>query len=390
LKITGIDSHVLLAPDMKLDATSSAQDSFIVEIHTDEGISGIGETDVNPWIARACVDAPGTHTMGQSLRDMLIGEDPRDPPRLWEKLYVGSAMNGRRGAVINAIGALDIALWDIAGKAAGVPTYQLLGGAARDAITPYASLQPDTRGFDAYKHSIIEWAVRAKSMGFRASKLELTFDGPYAHVGLHEPDGRTTEVVEAVRAAVGDDMVIMVDVQYMWDDAERAARTVRTWKDFNLFFVETPLRSDDLDGYARLHDLDVGTPIASGEWLTTRFEFIELMDHGKIDIAQPDIGRVGGLTEARRVAGLAADRGLTIVPHLWKTGVSVAAAAHFAAATAHCAYIEFMPRELTESTLRRELTIDELEMHDGQIALPTKPGLGVELDREALARYEVD
>ena len=99
MKITGIDSHVLLAPDMKLDATSSAQDSFIVEIHTDEGISGIGETDVNPWIARACVEAPGTHTMGQSLRDMLIGEDPLDPPRLWEKLYVGSAMNGRRGAV---------------------------------------------------------------------------------------------------------------------------------------------------------------------------------------------------------------------------------------------------------------------------------------------------
>ena len=130
--------------------------------------------------------------------------------------------------------------------------------------------------------------------------------------------------------------------------------------------------------------------IAAGEWLTTRFEFIELMDRGKVDVVQPDIGRVGGLTEARRVAGLAADRGLTIVPHLWKTGVSIAAAAHFAAATSRCAYIEFLPRELTDSSLRRELTIDELEMRDGQIALPSKPGLGVELDREAMARYEVD
>jgi L-alanine-DL-glutamate epimerase-like enolase superfamily enzyme len=387
MKITAIDSHVLLAPDMKLDATSSAQDSFIVEIHTDEGISGIGETDVNPWIARACVEAPGTHTMGQSLRDMLIGEDPLDPPRLWEKLYVGSAMNGRRGAVINAIGALDIALWDICGKAAGVPVYQLLGGAAKDAITPYASLQPDTRGFDEYKRSIVAWAERAKAMGFRAAKLELTFDGPYAHVGLHEPDHRTTEVIEAVRAAVGDDMVIMVDVQYMWDDVERAARTIRSWRDFNLFFVETPLRSDDLDGYARLHDLDVGTPIAAGEWLTTRFEFIELMDHGKVDIAQPDIGRVGGLTEARRVAALAADRGLTIVPHLWKTGVSVAAAAQFAAATPNCPFVEFLPPELSDSPLRRELTLDNFVVVDGRIPLPSAPGIGVEINREALRRF---
>ncbi len=181
----------------------------------------------------------------------------------------------------------------------------------------------------------------------------------------------------------------MVDVQYMWDDAERAALTIRDWREFDVFFAETPLRSDDLDGYARLHELDVGTPIAAGEWLTTRFEFLELMDHGRIDVAQPDVGRVGGLTEARRVAALAAERHLTIVPHLWKTGVSVAAAAHFAAATAECAFIEFMPRELTESMLRRELTRDELEMHDGLIALPSKPGLGVELDRDALARFSV-
>jgi len=386
MKITDIDCHVLVVPNVDTDATSSAQDSFIVEIHTDEGISGIGETDVNPWIARACVEAPGTHTMGLGLREMLIGADPLDPPTLWERLYVGSAMNGRRGAVINAMGAIDIALWDIAGKAAGVPIFQLLGGAAKSHITPYASLQPDTRGFDAYRASLVEWAVRARSLGFRAAKLELTFDGPYAHVGLHEP---TTEVLAAVRAAVGPEMVLMVDVQYMWDDAERAARTIRDWREFDVFFAETPLRSDDLDGYARLHDLDVGTPIAAGEWLTTRYEFLELMDHGRIDVAQPDVGRVGGLSEARRVAVLAAERGLTIVPHLWKTGVSVAAAAHFAAATAECAFIEFMPRELTESTLRRELTRDELEMHDGLIALPSRPGLGVELDRAALARFSV-
>jgi L-alanine-DL-glutamate epimerase-like enolase superfamily enzyme len=389
MRITGVDCHVLVAPGYDVDATSSAQDSFIVEVHTDEGITGIGETDVNPWIARACIEAPGTHTMGRGLRDMLIGADPLDPPAVWEQLYVGSAMNGRRGAVVNAIGAIDIALWDIAGKAAGVPVWQLLGGAARPAITPYASLQPDTRGFDAYRASLLAWAVRAREAGFRAAKLELTFDGPYRHVGLHEPDERTTEVIAAVREAVGPEMTLMVDVQYMWDDVDRAARTIAAWREFDLFFVETPLRSDDLDGYARLREMDLGTPIAAGEWLTTRFEFLDLMDRGRVDVVQPDIGRVGGLTEARRVADLAAARGRTVVPHLWKTGVSIAVAAHFAAATAGCAFIEFLPRELTGSRLRRELTADELVMTDGLLPLPSRPGLGVELDRSALARFSV-
>src|SRR3989442_5937350 len=139
MRITSVECHVLLVPDVKEDAASSAQDDFIVEVHTDEGVTGIGESDLNPWIARACLEAPSTHNMGLSLREMLVGEDPLDPPKVWEKLYVGSAMNGRRGAVINTMGAIDIALWDICGKAAGKPIYELLGGAARDSIVPYAS-----------------------------------------------------------------------------------------------------------------------------------------------------------------------------------------------------------------------------------------------------------
>jgi L-alanine-DL-glutamate epimerase-like enolase superfamily enzyme len=288
------------------------------------------------------------------------------------------------------MGAIDIALWDIAGKAAGKPIYELLGGSQHDHIVPYASLQPDIRGFEAYRDSLVGWAVRAKNeYGFRAAKLEITFDGPYAHRGMHEPDHRIIEVVEAVRRAVGDDMILMVDVQYAWADPDRAIRTIAALRNYDLFFVETPLWSDDLDGYARLHDAETGTRIAAGEWLATRYEFVDLMDRGKIDVAQPDVGRVGGLTEARRVAELAADRELIVVPHAWKTGLSIAAAAHFAAATKNCPLIEFIPRALTESALRRELTVDELVMQDGLLALPARPGLGVELDREALASFEV-
>ncbi len=388
MKITGIDCHVLLVPDMHVDATSSSQDDIIVEIHTDEGLTGIGESDVNPWIARACIEAPGTHTMGRGLTEMLIGQDPLNVEALWETLYVGSAMNGRRGALIHALGALDIALHDLRGKALGKPCYELLGESARSSITPYASLQPEVGSFDAYRDSLVSWALQAQQRGFRAAKLEATFSGPYQHYGLNEPFERVTEVIAAVRSAVGADFTLMVDVQYAFPDADTCLRTIRDWQQFNLFFIETPLPSDDLAGYARLVQ-EQPIPISAGEWLATRFEFINLLDQGLVHVAQPDMGRVGGLTEAVRVCKLAQERGRLIVPHAWKTGITIAAAAHLAAVTPHCAYIEFLPAEMSTSPLRREVVIDNLEMHDGQIVLPNKPGLGIELNRDALEKYRV-
>jgi L-alanine-DL-glutamate epimerase-like enolase superfamily enzyme len=387
LKITGVDCHVLLDPDYDVRATSSAQDDIVVEVHTDEGLSGVGETDVNPWIARACIEAPGTHTMGLGLTEMLLGQDPLDVEGLWERLYVGSAMNGRRGAVINAIGALDIALHDLRGKALGKPCYELLGGEARGNVTPYASLQPEVSSLEAYHESIVGWAKEAKRRGFEAAKLELVFSGPYRHKGLGGSEKDMVEVIGAVRDAVGTDFVLMVDVAYGFPDADRAVATLKGWEDFDLYFVETPLASDDLEGYARVA-AEQPIPIAAGEWLTTRFEFEDLMDRGGIRVAQPDVGRVGGLTEAKRVSQMAEERGLTVVPHLWKTGISVAAAAHLAASSPNCPYIEFLPPELSESALRRYLLLDGPEMEGGSIRFPDKPGLGIDLDRDALQTFE--
>jgi L-alanine-DL-glutamate epimerase-like enolase superfamily enzyme len=387
LKITKVDCHVLLDPNYDIGSTSSAQDDIVVEIQTDEGIIGIGETDVNPWIAQACIQAPGTHTMGLGLAGMLVGANPLDVEGIWERLYVGSAMNGRRGAVINAIGVLDMALHDLRGKALGTPCYEWLGGARRESITPYASLQPEVSGFDAYCKSLVAWAADASRRGFRAAKLEITPSGPYAHKGLKASDRQMTEAIAAVRETVGPDFVLMVDVQYAFPDAATCLGIIRDWEPFNLFFIETPLPSDDLEGYARLA-AEQPIPIAAGEWLTTRFEFLDLMDRGKVAVVQPDIGRVGGLTEARRVCDLAKERGLTVVPHLWKTGISIAAAAHLAAATPHLAFIEFLPKELCESALRKELVADEIQMINGVIPLPSRPGLGIELNREALRRFQ--
>jgi L-alanine-DL-glutamate epimerase-like enolase superfamily enzyme len=389
LRITAIDCHVLVQPRFDPTAASSAQDDIVVEIHTDEGISGIGETDVNPWIARACIEAPGTHNMGLGLRELLVGADPLDVEGLWERLYVGSAMNGRRGAVINAIGALDIALHDLRGKALGKPCYELLGGAVRDSVVPYASLQPETASFDEYLDSMVDWAQRAVAAGFRAIKAEVTLEGPYAHTGLREPWERSTQVLAAVRQAIGPEIDLLVDVQYAFPDAETALYVLRDWEQFNLVFVETPLWPDDLEGYRRLAE-EQSIPIASGEWLTTRFEHLDLMDRGGVAFVQPDVGRVGGLTEARRVCELAGERGRRIVPHLWKTEISIAAALHLAAATAHCDYIEFLPAELSASGLRRDLTDHRLSMVEGVLPLPTQPGLGVELDRGALASYAAE
>ena len=386
MKITKIDCHVLSDPSPDLSATSSAQDDIVVEIHTDEGLIGIGETDVNPWIAEACITAPGTHSMGQSLTDMLIGEDPLNVEELWERLYVGSAMNGRRGAVVHAIGALDMALHDLRGKYHGVPTYKLLGDAVRDSVPPYASLQPETEDFDSYREELVAWAIRAKERGFTAAKPSLTLSGPYAHRGMNEPWVRATEVLKDLRSALGDDFTLMVDVQYAFPDADTCIEVLRDWEQFDLYFVETPLPADDVKGLHRVAT-EQPIPIATGEWWSTRFEFEPLIERGSIQVAQPDIGRVGGLTEALRVARMAADNGLRVIPHLWNTGISVAAAVHFAAVSANCPFVEFLPPDLSESPLRKELLSTELQMTDGVLALPTAPGLGIELDRDALERF---
>jgi len=389
MKITKIESHVLLVPDYDAAACSSAQDDIIVEIHTDEGIVGVGEVDTNPWVAQSMIHARGTHVLGLGLEEMLIGQDPLQVEALWEKLFIGSYMTGRRGVGICAIGALDMALWDIRGKALGLPCWKMLGGARKEFVTPYASLLPSGHTVDEYRDSLVLKTREAKSRGFRAGKMEVIIKGPYAHNGLDEDDEAIVEIVAACREAAGPDFAMMVDVGYCWRDAKEALRVLKRLEPFDVFFIETPLSLEDMDGYAFLHDHSP-IRIAAGELQNTRFEFLELMDRGKVDVAQPDVGRVGGFTEARRVCDMAQDRGRLIVPHCWKTGIGIAASVHLSAATAHCPYIEYLPAELSESMLRREVVRDELVMKNGLIPLPQKPGLGIELNREALERYRVD
>ncbi len=389
LRITAVECHVLLAPDYNPQYTSSAQDSLVVVIRTDGGIFGVGETDANPWMAKACIEAPGTHTMGLSIRDMLIGSDPFDIGGLWRKLYYGTAMNGRRGMVIHAMGAVEMALWDLCGKAVGKPVHELLGGATRKKIVPYASLQPAGHSYEEYRDALCASAENAKRLGFRAMKTEITMNGPYAHGGMREGYDRHTQVLAAVRKTIGPEITLMVDVQYLWEDAATCLGVVRDWKEFNCYFLETPIWSDNVREMAKLVE-QAPMPIACGEWLATRFEFEELMDVGKVQVVQPDVGRVGGLGEAKIVCDMAKARGRTIVPHCWKTGISISATAHLAFVTNHCAFIEYLPAQLCHERLRRELAMEELVLEkDGTIPLPVKPGLGVEVDWAVVEKYRV-
>jgi L-alanine-DL-glutamate epimerase-like enolase superfamily enzyme len=386
MKITRIDLHVLLVPDYDAAACSSAQDDLVVEVHTDEGIVGVGETDTNPWIARECIRARGTHCMGLGLQEMLTGADPMQPEALWERMYAGSKMTGRRGALICAMGAIDMALWDIKGKALGLPVWRLLAERGPELITPYASLLPTGRTLEEYRASLVEKALMAMALGFRAVKLEVCVNGPYSHHGLQESDDAIVEIVAECRRAVGPGLVLMVDVAYAWPDAGTALGILERLARYDLFFVETPIDIDDLDGYALLHERSP-IRIAAGEWQNTRFEFLDLADRGQLDVLQPDVGRVGGFTEAMRVCRIAADRKRLIVPHCWKSGIGIAASAHLAAACECCPYIEFLPIELAESPLRRELLIEDLAIVDGLVSLSDSPGLGIELNRDTLEKY---
>src|SRR6185295_3404954 len=162
------------------------------------------------------------------------------------KIYLGTAMNGRRGMVVHAMSAVDMALWDLCGKAVGKPVHALLGGATREFITPYASLQPAGHRFEEYRDALCASAEGALALGFKAMKTEITMNGPYAHGGMNESYDRHTEVLAAVRKRIGPDATLMVDVQYLFENAATCLAVVADWAEFDCYFLETPVWSDNL------------------------------------------------------------------------------------------------------------------------------------------------
>ena len=371
MRITDVETILVSLPEIR-DVGDGCQDLLIVKIHTDAGITGLGEVHTNAPAARAVIDAPLMSVSASGMGRLLIGEDPRDINRLWDKLYKRTSSYGRRGLAIHVLSGIDIALWDILGKSLGVPVWRLLGGARRTEVPAYASdLDPgDTAG-------MIALAEKHVAAGYRAMK--------FGWGGLGTDVKGTVRTVGEIRKAIGDEVDIMIDLGFA-APLEDAIYLGRGLADHGVYFLEEPLEPDDLEGFARLTAVSP-TPIATGEKETMLRPYTDLMDRGGLRIIQPDVARVGGITETMRILHAAEARGVRVIPHCWSADILIAATLHVLAVARDAPYLEF---NATDNPLRCELAANPFRVVDGCVAMPEAPGLGVELNEDAVARYRVD
>lgn len=288
MKIQKIECLQLRSPHATPEDCDGAVDTAVIRVTADNGMYGLGETDAPPNAIAALLETPTAHIWSRSVRDILLGQNPMEVEQLWDQLYEGTIYHARRGLGIMLLSAIDIALHDLRGKALALPVYQLLGGAARKRVIPYATLfpsMPQGRPWAEMQDCCFELIDKAVALGFRAMKMEMLF---YDLVS----DRELVRFIHGCRQRMGDDREYMIDVGYRWKNFNQALTVLRAIEDARLFFVETPVHTDDLDGLARLADATT-TPVAVGEFLQTRHEFRELMDRGHCDVIQPDLGKIG-------------------------------------------------------------------------------------------------
>jgi D-galactarolactone cycloisomerase len=355
--------------------------ALLVEIETDERVVGIGEAGLGGGVTRGVND--------KTLRPMLIGEDPLLIEGLWQKMFARTRQYGRRGVVMNAISGIDIALWDIAGKVAGLPLYRLLGG-CRDRVEAYAS-----GGFYQEGKSVEDLAAEAeayRARGFQGMKMKV---GRNPSTGSHlrhlvehaercevEPEEDIARVA-AVRRALGPSAKLMVDVNCAWSPSF-AIEMGRALEPYKLYWIEEPVATDDIGGSARVAEA-LATPVAGYETEIGLYGFRELITRGAVDIVQPDLAWAGGFSECRRIAALAQAHHVMVAPHAFAGAVLLAASLHFIAAIPNGLVLEFdqNPNGLRDELLKEHIAIER----DGMVKVPEQPGLGIELDRSAVERY---
>jgi L-rhamnonate dehydratase len=373
VKITDVEAIVLRQPALDDGIADGSQDDLVIKVHTDEGIVGIGEVDSAPEAVKALVDAPGSHAIANSLHSLLVGEDPLDIERLWQKMYVGLIYIGRRGIALHALSGIDIALWDIKGKAEGKPISELLGGAKRDKVRAYASmLMPDTT------EEASERVAALCNDGFTAVKLGW---GPLGKDPAHD-----VRLAAAAKEAAGD-CDLLIDAGHGYGaDAQVAIGVARELEQLGIFWLEEPFLPDEYEAYAELADA-VDIRVAAGEQDTTVWGFRELIDRGHVDLIQPDVTRCGGITELLRIGRLARERGVETVPHAWKSGIIKAASLHVNAVLADGILQEYCIADtpINQTLVKERMPVDG----DGYVAVPTGPGLGIEIDEDVLERYRV-
>jgi len=341
----------------------------LVRVTADDGTYGWGE-----GYGPAQVVEAGVHF----LAPLILGKDPLHQAALWQKMYRRSLDYARRGILVAAISAIDIALWDLKGKLLGQPVSILLGGRRRDHVRVYATGMYFTEGPDLPQRLAAEAAMYVRQ-GFTAVKMK---------VGLGiEQD---IENVRAVREAIGPDVKLMVDANHAYTLWEALA-LARALEPLDIGWFEEPVSPEDYEGYAELRRR-TGIPIAGGECEYLCAGFRRLFERRCVDIAQPDICAAGGLTEVARIVALARAFETNLTPHCWGTGIAFAAALHFASTLDVLPGRMLAPEPLlemdrSENPLRDQLTVPRFEVRDGLVAVPTAPGLGVDVDIDVLRRF---
>jgi galactonate dehydratase len=338
---------------------------IFVRVQTDEGLYGIGEAySVGPDDAVVAVI--------KDFETWLVGRDPREIEFLWQLMYNASRFPG--GVITNAaISGIEHALWDIKGKALGVPVYELLGGKCRDHIPVYI------HAHGATPEALAENAAsRLQRYGCRAVKV-----GPQPPESDRLPNGAVVRAaatrMEALRRALGDDIDIAVDAHARIFEPVRALQMAQAIKPYDPYFFEEPLRPENIDALAALRR-QVDLPIATGEMLYTKYEFRDLLVRGAADIIQPDICCAGGLLEVKKIAAMAESFYTTIAPHNPVGPVATAVNVHLAACTPNFLILEYLPDDVGG---RRDLVDEPMRLVDGHLEIPTRPGLGIDLNLDA-------
>jgi len=371
LKITDVEAIILRQPVLDEGIADGSQDDLVIRIHTDEGITGIGEVDSSPEAVHALVSATSSHAIAHSFHSLLVGEDPTDIERLWQKMYRGMNYIGRRGIALHAQSGIDIALWDIKGKAAGKPISELLGGAIHDRVRAYASmLMPDTTEETAERVSAL------RDDGFTAIKLGW---GPLGKDPKHD-----VRLATAAKEAAGDGDILIDAGHGYGADAKTAIGVARELEQLGVYWLEEPFEPDEYEAYAELADT-VDIRVTAGEQDTTVWGFRELIERGHVDLVQPDVTRCGGITELIRIGALAREHGVETVPHAWKSGIIKAASLHANAVLPDATFQEYCVADtpINQTLVKERMPLDA----DGFVAVPTGPGLGIELDEDAIAHH---
>lgn len=375
MKIASVRTHLLehrlSVPFESASMRFDRRSHVLVEVECDDGTIGWGEC-LGPARPNAAVVA--------AYAGWLIGQNPLETERLWATLYNALRDQGQRGLTITALSGLDMALWDIKGKALGQPVSVLLGGRWRDSVRAYATGSFKRDGVDRIEDNALEMAAR-RAEGFHACKIKIGFDV-----------AEDLAVIRAVRAAIGPDMRLMIDANHGYSVTE-AIRLGRAAAEFDIDWFEEPVVPEQLSAYREVR-AGQPIPVAGGETWHTRWGMWPAIESRAVDILQPDIAGCGGLSEAMKIATLASLHGIRIVPHVWGTGVHIAAALQFMAALVpdpvRAAPIDpVLEFDRTHNPFRQAILAQPLEAVGGVVAIPSGPGLGIEVNRDALCEFRM-